>query len=308
MWEKNQKTIKSQLNFAGIGLHSGVKANITLKPAKVNNGLVFKRVDLDKNNEISANYSNVSSAKLCTKIENNFGNGVSTIEHLMAAIYMCGIDNLIIEIDGPEVPIMDGSAKDFYEMISKCGSVSQEEKRRFIKIIKKINLSESGKSISIEPSENTFSVDFTLSYKNPLIKTQSNKTDFQKKDLESIYSARTFCLFEDIEKIKQIGLAKGGSLENAIVVKGEKVLNEGGLRNKKEFVNHKILDLAGDFMLAGYRVIGSVRCKHGGHELTNNFLKKVLSDNSNFAITENSFSSSNTRKVIAFPKRLVVNA
>ena len=226
----------------------------------------------------------------------------------MAAIYICGIDNLTIEIDGPEVPIMDGSAKDFYEVISKCGSITQNEKRKFIKIIKKINPNESGKSISIEPSENNFSVDFTLSYKNPLIKTQSNKINFQEKDLENIYSARTFCLFEDIEKIKEIGLAKGGSLENAIVVKEDKVLNKGGLRNKKEFVNHKILDLAGDFMLAGYRVIGSVKCEHGGHELTNNFLKKVLSDNSNFTITENSFSSSNTRKVIAFPKRLVVNA
>ena len=219
MREKNQKTIKSQVNFSGIGLHSGIKTNLSLRPAKANHGVVFKRVDLDKNNEILANYANVSSAKLCTKIENNFGNGVSTIEHLMAAIYICGIDNLTIEIDGPEVPIMDGSAKDFYEVISKCGSITQNEKRKFIKIIKKINLNESGKSISIEPSENNFSVDFTLSYKNPLIKTQSNKINFQEKDLENIYSARTFCLFEDIEKIKEIGLAKGGSLENAIVVK-----------------------------------------------------------------------------------------
>ena len=282
MREKNQKTIKSQVNFSGIGLHSGIKTNLSLRPAKANHGVVFKRVDLDKNNEILANYANVSSAKLCTKIENNFGNGVSTIEHLMAAIYICGIDNLTIEIDGPEVPIMDGSAKDFYEVISKCGSITQNEKRKFIKIIKKINLNESGKSISIEPSENNFSVDFTLSYKNPLIKTQSNKINFQEKDLENIYSARTFCLFEDIEKIKEIGLAKGGSLENAIVVQEKEILNEEGLRNRHEFVGHKILDCLGDLMLSGHRIFGHVKTSQGGHQITNLLLRKLFSDKSNW--------------------------
>jgi len=144
--------------------------------------------------------------------------------------------------------------------------------------------------------------------RSPLIKTQTNSTNFQEKNLEDIYAARTFCLYEDIEEIKSIGLAKGGSLDNAIVVQGDKVLNEGGLRSKKEFVNHKILDLAGDFMLSGARVIGSVECIHGGHALTNEFLKKIFSDKSNYDIVESEPSSINVRKILPLHKRLVVNA
>ena len=257
MWERNQKTLKKEVSFSGIGLHSGTKVNVTLSPANSNSGIIFKRIDLEKNNEIVANFKNVSSARLCTKIENGTGANVSTIEHLMAAFYICGLDNLVVNLDGPEVPIMDGSAKDFVEIIKKIGLKSLEGKRQFVKIKKKIELKEDDKSISIIPCANKFDVKFTLKYeRSPLIQTQTNNTNFEDKNLENIYSARTFCLYEDIEEIKSIGLAKGGSLENAVVVKGNKVLNEGGLRSKKEFVNHKILDLAGDFMLSGARVIG----------------------------------------------------
>ena len=308
MWDRNQKTLKNTISFEGIGLHSGMESKVTLEPTQSGTGVVFKRVDLNKNNEIVANFKNVSSAKLCTKIQNNFGASVSTIEHLMAAFYICGVDNVIVNIDGPEVPIMDGSAKDFVNMIENCGLKSLDEKRKFLKIIKKVSLKEKVRSISVEPTENTLNVDFTLNYENPLIRTQSNNTNFQGRDLEDIYSARTFCLYEDVEKIKEIGLAQGGSLKNAVVIQGNKVLNKEGLRCKKEFVNHKILDLAGDFMLAGMRVIGSVKCIHGGHELTNNFLRKVFSDKTNFIVTENPNSSSNIRKVVTIQKRLVVNA
>tara|TARA_Y100000590_G_scaffold319029_1_gene361033 strand:- start:2074 stop:3000 length:927 start_codon:yes stop_codon:yes gene_type:complete len=308
MWDRNQKTLKNTISFEGIGLHSGMESKVTLEPTQSGTGVVFKRVDLNKNNEIVANFKNVSSAKLCTKIQNNFGASVSTIEHLMAAFYICGVDNVIVNIDGPEVPIMDGSAKDFVNMIENCGLKSLDEKRKFLKIIKKVSLKEKVRSISVEPTENTLNVDFTLNYENPLIRTQSNNTNFQGQDLEDIYSARTFCLYEDVEKIKEIGLAQGGSLKNAVVIQGNKVLNKEGLRCKKEFVNHKILDLAGDFMLAGMRVIGSVKCIHGGHELTNNFLRKVFSDKTNFIVTENPNSSSNIRKVVTIQKRLVVNA
>ena len=287
MWEKNQKTLKKEVSFSGIGLHSGTKVNVTLSPANSNSGIVFKRIDLEKNNEIVANFKNVSSAKLCTKIENGTGANVSTIEHLMAAFYICGLDNLVVNLDGPEVPIMDGSAKDFVEIIKKCGLKSLEGKRQFVKIKKKIELKEDDKSISIIPCANKFDVKFTLKYeRSPLIQTQTNNTNFEDKNLENIYSARTFCLYEDIEEIKSIGLAKGGSLENAVVVKGDKVLNEGGLRSKKEFVNHKILDLAGDFLLSGFRVLGSVECHHGGHELSNLFLKKLLNTKTAFEVTE----------------------
>ncbi len=309
MWERNQKTLKKEVSFSGIGLHSGTNADVTLTPANSNSGIIFKRSDLEKNNEIVANFKNVSSAKLCTKIKNDSGASVSTIEHLMAAFYICGVDNLVVNLNGPEVPIMDGSAKDFVQIIKNCGLKTLEGKRQFIKIKKKIEFKEDDKSINIAPAANNFEVRFTLNYeRSPLIKTQTNSTNFQEKNLEDIYAARTFCLYEDIEEIKSIGLAKGGSLDNAIVVQGDKVLNEGGLRSKKEFVNHKILDLAGDFMLSGARVIGSVECIHGGHALTNEFLKKIFSDKSNYDIVESEPSSINVRKILPLHKRLVVNA
>ena len=308
MWENNQKTLKKQINFNGIGLHSGVKVNLNLLPAQPDTGIIFKRIDLKKNNEIIANYKNVSSAKLCTKIENNFKVSVSTVEHLMAAFYMCGIDNLIVNIDGPEVPIMDGSAKDFYEKIKLCGVKNLDKKRKYIKVLKKIELKIEKKTISIEPENNDLIVKFKLDYENPLIKQQSNKINFSEKNLENIYGARTFCLYEDIEKVKALGLGKGGSLENAVVVQGNKILNTDGLRSPKEFVNHKILDLAGDFMLAGYRFIGSVQCIHGGHSLTNQFLRKFLSDSSNFTIVEDLRSITNIKKATSEQKRIAVNA
>ena len=309
MWEKNQKTLKKEASFSGIGLHSGVNVDVILKPANSNSGIIFKRTDLEKNNEVVANFKNVSSAKLCTKIENDFGTSVSTIEHLMAAFYICGVDNLVVCLNGPEVPIMDGSAKDFVQIIQNCGLKTLEGKRQFIKVKKKIEFKEGDKLINITPAPNYFEVKFTLNYeRSPLIKTQTNRVNFQEKNLEDIYVARTFCLYEDIEEIKSIGLAKGGSLDNAVVIQGDKVLNEGGLRSKKEFVNHKILDLAGDFMLSGARVIGSVECIHGGHALTNEFLRKIFSDKNNYDIVENESSLTNVRKILPLHKRLAVNA
>ena len=309
MWERNQKTLKKEASFSGVGLHSGINVDVTLIPANSNSGIIFKRTDLKKNNEIIANFKNVSSAKLCTKIENDFGTSVSTIEHLMAAFYICGIDNIVVNLNGPEVPIMDGSAKDFVQIIKNCGLKVLEGKRKFVKIKKKVELKEDEKLINITPTNNSFEVKFTLNYKkNPLIQTQTNSTNFEEKNLEDIYTARTFCLYEDIEGIKSIGLAKGGSLDNAIVIQGDKILNEGGLRSKKEFVNHKILDLAGDFMLSGARVIGSIECVHGGHALTNEFLRKIFSDKSNYDIVENESSSINVRKIVPLHKRLAVNA
>ncbi len=310
MWDKNQKTIGSETNFSGIGLHSGEKVNVTLVPANSNSGITFKRTDLEKNNEIDANFKNVSSAKLCTKLQNEYGASVSTIEHLMAAFYICGIDNVLVNLNGPEVPIMDGSAKDFVKIIKDCGLKTLEGKRKFVRINNKIELKkEDGKFINIKPSNQAFEAKFTLNYdKNPLIKSQTNKINFMSKNLDEIINARTFCLYEDIEMIKSIGLAKGGSLDNAIVVQGNKVLNNGGLRSKKEFVNHKILDLVGDFMLSGARVIGSVECIHGGHALTIEFLRKIFSNKTNFDVVESQSLSSNIRKIIPLNKRFAVNA
>ena len=281
-----QKTISKQTEFKGIGLHSGLESKIKVVPAESNTGIVFKRIDLRENNIIKANFESVFSAKLCTTIQNDFNVSISTVEHLLAAFYITGIDNVLIEIDASEVPIMDGSSKEFVEMILKVGVEEQKVKRKYIKILKKIELKEDKKFISIKPNKNSLNVDFELNYKNSIIGKQRNQIDFSNKDLSNVYTSRTFCLFEDIEEIKKIGLAKGGSLDNAIVVKENEILNSSGLRNSKEFVNHKILDLAGDFLLSGYRILGSVTCLQGGHSLSNLFLRTLLKDKSNYSIIE----------------------
>jgi UDP-3-O-[3-hydroxymyristoyl] N-acetylglucosamine deacetylase len=281
-----QKTISKQVEFKGIGLHSGLESKIKIIPADNNYGIVFKRTDLKKNNIIKANFENVSSAKLCTTIQNKFNVSISTVEHLLAALYITGIDNALIEINASEVPIMDGSSKEFVETILEIKTKEQTAKRKYLKILKKFKFKENEKLISIEPNDKCLNVDFELVYTNSVIGTQRNKINFSDKDLSHVYEARTFCLYEDIEKIKKMGLAKGGSLDNAVVVKDNEILNSKGLRNSKEFVNHKILDLAGDFLLSGYRIFGSVTCIQGGHSLSNIFLRTFLKDRSNYSIIE----------------------
>ena len=276
MYDIYQKTLSKEVKLKGIGLHSGKASSVNVIPAKEDEGIVFKRVDLKKNNEIKANFKNVTSAKLCTTLENNHGVKVSTVEHLLAALYIAGIDNAIIEIDNEEVPIMDGSSRDFINAFEKNDLVNQTKKRKYLKISSKIELIDGKRRISIEPNDLSLEVNFQLNYKNKIIGKQKNTIDFQADNLNEVSSSRTFCLFEDIEKIKKFGLAKGGSLENAVVVDDEKVLNKDGLRNNKEFVNHKILDLAGDFLLSGHRIIGKVNCYQGGHELTNLLLRKIF--------------------------------
>ena len=286
MNEIYQKTICQPIIFQGIGLHSGKNSKIAILPGSSDQGIIFKRVDLKENNIVRANYESVSSAKLCTTIENDQGIKVSTVEHLLAALYIAEIDNAIIEIDNEEVPIMDGSAKDFLISLKKTPIKTLEKKRKYLKILNKVELLDGERKIFIEPNDTSLEVNFQLNYKNEIIGKQKNQINFCFDDLNDVTNSRTFCLYEDIEKIKKVGLAKGGSLENAIVVDANKVLNEGGLRNKKEFVNHKILDLAGDFLLSGYRVLGKVTCYQGGHELTNKFLRKLLNQKSSIKPVE----------------------
>ena len=281
-----QKTLQSKVSFSGVGLHSGKISKINILPAKDDEGIVFKRVDLNKNNLVKANFANVSSAILCTTLKNKHGTKVSTVEHLLAALYITGIDNATIEIDNDEVPIMDGSSKDFIDALQKINLIDQSRKKKYLKIINKIELKDGKRKISIEPSESTLEVNFQLDYKNKIIGNQKNIVNFQEDNLEDVSNSRTFCLHEDIEKIKKKGLAKGGSLQNAIVVDKDKVLNKDGLRNEKEFVNHKILDLAGDFMLSGHRIIGKVICHQGGHALTNLFLRKIFNTKTVFEVKE----------------------
>ena len=286
MQDVYQKTLSQKVVFKGIGLHSGRASTINVMPAQEGEGIVFKRIDLNENNIIKANFKNVCSARLCTTLENNFGVKVSTVEHLLAAFYIIGIDNALVEIDNEEVPIMDGSSKDFLNILREIELIEQSKKRKFLKISNKIELIDGKRKISIEPNEFSLEVNFQLNYKNKVIGKQKNTINFQKDDLSDVSNSRTFCLFEDIEKIKKIGLAKGGSLDNAVVVDTEKVLNKSGLRNTKEFVNHKILDLAGDFLLSGYRVFGKIDCYQGGHELTNLFLRKIFDQNTDYQIIE----------------------
>ena len=285
MLEIYQKTISKSISFEGIGLHSGKNSKVTILPGKTDHGIIFKRTDLQSNNLVVANYKNVSSAKLCTTLENEHGVKISTVEHLLAALYIFGIDNVMIEIDNEEVPIMDGSAKFFLNLLEKSEINKSNKKIKYIKILNKVELIDGSRKISIEPSEN-FEVDFQLNYQNTIIDKQRNVINFQKDDLNEVVESRTFCLYEDIEKIKKLGLAKGGSLDNAVVVDGDKVLNNEGLRNQKEFVNHKILDLAGDFLLSGYRILGKIECYQGGHELSNMFLRKLLKFKDNYSIIE----------------------
>jgi len=281
-----QKTVKNPISFSGIGLHSGVKVDICIHPSSPDSGIVFKRVDLEKNNLIYPNFLNVSSTSLNTTIENEHGVKVSTIEHLMGALFGLGVDNALIEINNEEVPILDGSAKEFIKKILPTGLSISDAPIRVIKINQKVEFKDGERFISIQPSKLSLDIEFELKYKNKLIGNQKNKINVYEDDLEEIFNSRTFCLYEDIEAIKKIGLAKGGSLENAIVVKGNNILNEGGLRNDKEFVNHKILDCIGDLYTTGYRIIGSVICSQGGHFLSNQLLRKIFENKDNFSIIE----------------------
>ena len=281
-----QKTIKNNISFSGISLHSGLDVNVCIKPASPNNGIVFKRVDLKNNNLVYPNFMNVTNTSLNTTIENEFGVKVSTIEHLMCALFGLGIDNALIEIDNEEVPILDGSAKIFIEKIILAGIENTNEAIKIIKINKEVKYSDGERYISIKPSTLSLDIDFELKYNNEIIGNQKNKVKVYEDDLTDVYNSRTYCLFDDIELIKKKGLAKGGSLDNAIVVKGDEILNPEGLRNEKEFVNHKILDCIGDLYTSGYRIIGSINCSQGGHYLTNQFLRKVFQNKENFSIIE----------------------
>ena len=281
-----QKTIKNKVLFNGVALHSGLDVNICIKPAEPNCGIVFKRVDLENNNLVFPNFMNVTNTSLNTTVENEFGVKVSTIEHLMGALFGLGVDNAIIEIDNEEVPILDGSAKEFIKKIKTSGLEISNSPIKIIKINKKIKFTDGDRFISIQPSTISLDIDFELKYKNEVIGNQRNKFKVYEDDLTDVYNSRTFCLFEDIEFIKKNGLAKGGSLKNAIVVKDKEILNLDGLRNKKEFVNHKILDCIGDLYTSGYRIIASVICSQGGHYLTNQLLRKVFQNKENFSILE----------------------
>ncbi len=301
-----QKTILKKVSLNGVGIHTGLEAHLDILPAQPNTGIIFKRVDIKKNNIIIPTYNNVVDATLCTTISNDYGIKVSTIEHLMGAFYGLGIDNAIVEINSQEVPIMDGSAKKFVELILDAGIQDSEVPIKIIKVEKQIKIRDGEKFISINKSNVSLDIDFEIKYQNQFIKSQRNKISVFEDNLTDIYNSRTFCLFEDIKKLKDMGLGQGGSLENALVVKNNSLMNEEGLRNENEFVNHKILDCMGDLYLSGYRIVGSLICSQGGHYLTNKLLRKLFIDKKNYSLIEikgknlpHSFANKNQLKSIA---------
>ena len=281
-----QKTLSKKISFQGIGIHTGERVKINIIPASPNSGIIFKRTDLRSKNIIYPNYANVTDTTLCTTISNEYGVKVSTIEHLMGALYGAGVDNVVIEINSQEVPILDGSAKEFVNSIQNVGLKFSDQPIKIIKINKKIKLGNNEKYISIEKSNVSGDIEFEIKYDNKLIKNQKNKVNIFEDNLNDIFNSRTFCLFEDIEKLKKLNLGKGGSLDNAIVVKENKILNSSGLRNKLEFVNHKILDCMGDLFLSGYKIIGSLKCSQGGHNMTNQLLREVFKNKENYSLIE----------------------
>lgn len=277
---KNQNTLLKSVVFTGVGLHSGEKSKVVLTPAEVDTGIIFKL----NNNLIKASWKNAIVSQLCTKIKKK-NVAISTIEHLMAAISGLGITNLLIKITSNEIPILDGSSKEFVDKIKSVGVVKQKKLQKVIKILRKVEYKDKEKYIRILPSTNNhLNIDFTIDYKDNFIKKQNLKYIHNEINFLKIYMSRTFCLHKDLQMIFALGLAKGGSLENAIVVSENKILNQGGLRYPDEFVRHKILDCIGDLYLAGFQIWGDLITYQGGHELNLMLLREILSNKKNYEI------------------------
>ena len=277
-----QQTLSEPLLIQGIGLHSGIEVSMKLIPAESNTGIKFYRTDLKKNNEIDALWSNVSNTQLSTTISNIYGAKVSTIEHLMSALSGLHIDNLKIEINGPEVPIMDGSSKDFVDLIESIPLKNLNQKRKIILIKKNIKVKNDNGKVELKPN-NQFSIDFEIDFPSKIISKQSCQLQLVNGNYKTdIASARTFGFEKDVDKLRSNGLALGGSLENAVVVGENRILNEEGLRFKDEFVRHKILDSIGDLYLAGAPIQGYFLGSKSGHHLNNLLLKSLFSDESNY--------------------------
>ncbi len=278
-----QKTIASKVSCNGVGLHNGEKVTMTLLPAPCNNGITFKRTDI-ANGEIKADYRNVVDTNLGTTIANEHGVKVSTIEHLMAAIWGAGIDNLIIEIDNSEVPIMDGSSEPFIFLIECAGVEQQSENRRFMEIIKKFRIEDKDKFIEIEPAKE-FSIDLHIDFNHKHVKTQ--KFDYHSTFNSfkgDICRARTFGFKHEIDHLHKLGLARGGTLDNAILVDDNGVVNKEGLRYADEFVRHKALDFIGDIYLSGYYIIGHFNGSKTGHGINNKMLRKLFEEKETWRI------------------------
>jgi UDP-3-O-[3-hydroxymyristoyl] N-acetylglucosamine deacetylase len=277
-----QRTIKKQVSASGIGLHSGNIVELTLKPAAADSGIVFKRLDIENSELIKAKPESVTDTMLCTQIGTNPAQRIGTVEHLMSALYGCGIDNVIVELQGPEIPIFDGSSASFMLLIDSAGIVEQEADKKFIKIMNHVRVEEEGKFAEFTPND-AFSLDLEIDFDHPVIPKQEKRFEitgeFYKED---IARARTFCFQKDVEYMQSIGLALGGGLDNAIVVGDFAVVNKDGLRYKDEFIRHKVLDCIGDLYMVGHPILGHFNSQLTGHGLNNKLLREIFSDENNW--------------------------
>ena len=281
-----QTTLKQEIKCDGIGLHSGVKVSLKIKPSAAHYGIWFRRTDINtKDNMIAAHYLNVSESELCTTLSNESGATISTVEHLMAAFAGCGIQNALVEVDGPEIPIMDGSSDWFVRKIISVGTKQLIEPLRVIHVKKEISVETDNSYASITPFRE-LSISFEIDFEDEAIGYQKKSLNMANGSfVKELCNSRTFCRNSDVEVMKKNGLALGGSLDNAIVVSGEKVLNPEGFRYKDECVRHKMLDVLGDLALAGVPIIGAFKGSKSGHSLTNKLLRKLFSDSSAFEMT-----------------------
>lgn len=292
-----QKTFKSSISCTGVALHSGKKVSMTLLPGEINSGIVFKRTDIAGGGaEIPATWDNVVETMLCTTLGNKDGVTISTVEHLMAALAGMGIDNAVIEVNGPEVPVMDGSAAPFIFLVECAGTVEQDAPRRFIRILKAVMVEEGEKSASIVPADD-FTVDFDIDFDSAAVARQSISVGMNADSFKNEVSrARTFGFLHEVEALRAAGLAKGGSLDNAVVVSGDKVINEDGLRYDDEFVRHKVLDAVGDLYLAGGPLLGHFHGHCSGHAANNTLLRTLFADKDAWVYEEMTVADLSTAK------------
>ena len=270
-----QRTVRDDVNCTGIGLHSGEKVRLNIRPAPADSGIMFIRKDLSGNPTVRARFQNVVDTNLSTTIGNN-GHKIATIEHLMAAFFGLGIDNARVELEGPEVPIMDGSSAPFVFLLKSVGIKEQNHPKRFLVINKPFKVSEGNKSVAIYPSKE-LRITYTIDFQHPLLRNQTYELSFSGKDfIKEISRARTFGFLKDMNILRENGLALGGSLDNAIVVDDFRILNEDGLRYKDEFVRHKILDFIGDLAILGFPIIGHFVVEKSGHSLNHAMLRGLM--------------------------------
>lgn len=274
-----QHTLEKPVTLTGPGLHSGAEVTMTLRPAGTGSGIVFARTDVaDRDNRIPALWDRVVDTRLCTVVGNGAGVTVGTVEHLMAALRGCGVDNVSVELDGPEVPVADGSAAPFVEMIDEAGLRRQDAPRRAIKVLKPVSATRDGKTVSLTPSDRAvFSGEIAFSH--PSIGRQARAVTLLNGNFRhDLAAARTFGFMHEVEAMRRVGLALGGSLDNAIVLGETGILNEGGLRFQDEFIRHKLLDAVGDLYLAGGPILGAYEGSKGGHALNNALLRELFAD------------------------------